>query len=276
MENTNIDKNPTTQILTLLLGEYKTGKTVSAATFPKPMLFLDFDKGFTSVQTALNKDGSKVVKDPQGITVMEFFKEGFWDLDFKTPLEKGGGGQPPKHVEGASDIIQRLNQTLRSLYTTGEVEIKGEKKGPFQTLVVDNLTTMFRIWKEMILHMNRVPNLRIQDYGTLEHLLLGQFIPSLKQINKKIPYIILIDHVMMDKDEISGRISEFPVGPSINMGKGLGKEFDEIWIQRIEGGEYIWRTKRDGLLQAGSRLSLPEVIKPATFQTLDGILKGRK
>ena len=127
------------------------------------------------------------------------------------------------------------------------------------------------------MRMNNISSLRIPDYGTLENVLLSQFIPSLKSLvgTGKLEYVILIDHIEVEKDEVTGRLMEYPIGPSRNMGKNLGLHFDEIWRQQQEGGEYVWRTKRAGLFQAGSRLDLPEVIKPATFQTLDAILKGR-
>ena len=84
--------------------------------------------------------------------------------------------------------------------------------------------------------------------------------------------IVLIDHIDSDKDEITGAISEFPVGPSKNMGKNLGRNFDEIYLQKQEGSDYVWRTRRNGLFQAGSRLNLPELIKPATYEELSKYL----
>lgn len=263
----------TPPLITLLIGEYKTGKTVSACTFPKPLLFLDWDGGFTSVEHTTLPNGKKVVEGIDQITHIQFIKEGYHNLDFKTTLQ---GSVAPEHTSAIPAMIQKFNATLKSLAIDRCVEIDGVKKGPFQTLVIDSLSAMFLIWKDMILNMNKVPHLRIQDYDTLESLLFRQLSPSLQALGKKIPYIILINHTDMDKDEMTGRIMEFPVGPSKAMGKKMGRLTDEIWIQKVDGAERVWRTTKDGLLNAGSRLHLPSEIKPATFQTIEGILSRRK
>ena len=255
-------------MLILLVGEYKTGKTVSACTFPKPLLYLDFDDGLSSTFNARDKTGKLIVSDTDKITKVPFFKNEANDLTFKTAQDKGGMiGGAPQHTKSSIDVMKQYNQVIRDL--------EAGTYGNVQTLVIDSLTAMFRLWKEALMATNGVPALRIADYMTLEQVLFNQFIPTLKTLQKKIPYIILIDHVMMDKDEISGRIIEFPVGPSANMGKALGKEFDEIWYQQVEGGGdgYIWRTRKFGFFQAGSRLALPDPIKPATFQELSKYIK---
>ena len=257
-------------MLILLAGDYKTGKTVSAGTFPKPALMLDYDNGFSSIKNAKGKDGKLIVPDHDKIDVVNFIRETFSDLDFKTP-SKDSGKVAPKHTAESAEFITKHNLVMKALNTDGCYN----GKGPYQTLIIDSLTSMFRVWKETILHMNRVPALRIQDYGTLENLLYGQFIPALKAINKKIPYIILVDHIMMDKDEISGRIMEFPVGPSQNMGKGMGKEIDEIWKMEIKGDGRVWRTRKSGLFQAGSRLHLPDPIEPATYTRLKEVTDAK-
>ena len=153
--------------------------------------------------------------------------------------------------------------------------MKGLFTNPPVSLVIDSGTTMFRTWKDCILHTNRVPALRIADYGTLEGILFRQFIPTLKSLSAdKIKWVILIDHETSDKDEITGILTEFPVGPSANMGRALAKEFDEVWRQQAVTDGYQWKTRKHGLfVGAGSRLHLPDPIKPATFQELQKHLK---
>lgn len=254
-------------MLILLVGDYKKGKTVSACTFPKPLLFLDFDDGFTSVKTTKGKDGKMVVEDVDKIDVVSFYKARHVNLEFKT-AEKADFARSiaPAHVAQSAEIITQYNKVIEDLFS-------GEPK--YKTLVIDSLTTMFRIWKEAILSYNKIPQLRIADYGTLEGILFGQFIPTLKSLHKtKVENIILIDHEMMDKDELSGKILEFPIGPSRQMGKELGKEFDEIWRQTIDGGEYVWRTKPSGFFTAGSRMNIPDPVKPGVYNTIKSIVEG--
>ena len=250
-------------MMILLCGEYKTGKTVSACTFPKPMIYFDFDRGLGSAKHTTSKSGEKVVENFEDIHVVDFTRESAAPLEFKTSMQ---GSRAPLHTKESPGMIKRYNDTIKSLFEQKDQE-------PYQSLVIDSLTTMFRVWKEAILQMNSIPALRIPDYGTLEGILFGQFIPTLKTLNKTIPYIILIDHEAMDKDEVSGKVMEFPIGPSVNQGKALGKEFDEIWRMRVEGGKHVWRTKKSGFFQAGSRLNLPDPIEPATFKTLSKYLK---
>lgn len=254
----------------LVVGDYKTGKTVSACTFPRPALLLDWDNGFTSVKYTTNKDGSLVVPDWGDITLVEFYKESAHNLEFKTEFAPKGGGSSasgkPSHVSEAPTLVAKYNELMKSLYKDNT----WDGKGPFKTVIVDSLTTMFRIWKEAILFYNNIPALRIPDYGTLEGILLGQFMPTVKSL--PVEWVVLVDHIDMDKDELTGAIIEFPVGPSRSMGRGIGKEVDEIWRQREEAGQYVWRTRKSGFFQAGSRLNLPDPI-PANFRDLEKFLR---
>lgn len=257
-------------MLILIVGEYKTGKTVSAGTFPKPALMLDFDDGHSSIKNVKGKDGKNLISDWDQIKVINFWKDSPTPLTFKTAQDKAGmAGGAPAHTKDALEFMKMYNEIM--------VKLDSGVLSNVQTLIIDSLTSMFRIWKDGLMAANNIPALRIADYLTLEQILYKQFIPTLKTLAQKIPYIILIDHVMMDKDEISGKIVEFPIGPSQNMGKGMGMAFDEIWYQTAQGGEYSWRTKKFGFFQAGSRLDLPDPIKPATFQELiKYITKGDK
>jgi len=257
-------------MLILLCGNYKSGKTVSAATFPKPMLFLDYDEGFLSVQTTKTKTGNLIVPDWKDIEVVPFYKKDVYDLFLLTDT---GKKTSPPHVKEAGNLVALHNSIFRSLQKDGCYN----NKGPFKTLVIDSLTEMFRIWKEGVLLMNNQGSLAPGDYGTLEELLFGQFIPSLKTLiaTNKIEHVILIDHIMYEKDEFTGMLQELPVAPSRNMARVFGRAFNDVWLQKQEGPDYVWRIVPAGLFQSGSRSGLPDFIKPATFQTLEQILKQR-
>lgn len=244
-------------MIVLLVGEYKTGKSVSAATFPKPLLYFDYDNGFSSAKNARGNDGKLIVPDWNECDVINFHRDGYVNLNFKTASDTDFKmSSAPSYAQLSKKINDNSSTIFNELYHN-----KGLYNGKqYQTLVIDSLTTLFRLWKENILFMNNIPQLRIQDYMTLEIILFSQYIPSIKSLHQYIPNIILINHEQMDKDELTGRIIEFPVGPSQNMGRSIGREFDEIWRQKVEGDRYIWRTRKDGLLQAGSRLHLPDPI----------------
>lgn len=234
-------------MLIIIAGDSFTGKTVSSCTFPKPMLFMDFDGGFRSVLHTKNKKGESIVKDAEGIDVKEFKYIQHVEISLDSTRDKGGA--PPPQAKEAATIIKSFSNTLKTI----------NQDTKYKTVVIDSLTTLFRILKDAILFANNLPALRIADYGTLERILLDQLIPNLKAL--PVDFVVLIDHVDMDKDEITGQILEYPIGPSKSMGRNLGKSVDELYRQKIEGDEYVWKTRKNGFFQAGSRLSVPETIK---------------
>ena len=255
----------------LICGEYKTGKTVSACTFPKPLLLLDYDNGFLSVPITKDRTGKLVVPDHSEIIRVQFYKSEVQELNFKTDMGKGGG-VAPKYTSVSMEMHKKYNTIVKELY-----EKKAYQEKKIRTLVIDSLTTMFRLWKEAILSVNNIPALRIADYGSLEGILYGQFIPTLRTLveEKIVDNIVLITHIDMEKDDILGSIIEFPVGPSRNMGRNMGLYFDEIYRQKQEGDKYVWRTKKTGFFQAGSRLNVTDGIE-AHYKSLAPILDGIK
>ena len=252
-------------MLILIVGAPFTGKTISACTFPKPMKYFDFDHGIESIYHAKDEFGKLIVSEPDKIEIVKFYSEEVYDLNFKTAKESDFklGGAPP-HTKTSVSIMQKYNEELKKVFDN-----------PPLTLIIDSATTMFRVWIDTILYTNNIPALRIADYKTLSGILFRQFIPTLHMLStSKGIWVIVIDHEIADKDELLGTISEFPIGPSANMGRELPKEFDEVWRQRVENSKYVWRTRKHGLfVGAGSRLHLPDPISPATYQELDKLLK---
>lgn len=241
-----------------IAGDYKTGKTVSACTFPKPLLLVDFDDGAKSVVNAKDKTGKLIIPDHDQIEVVTFRKKGTYDLSFTT--EQKGAIAPP-YTKDSLAVMKQYNLIIREV---------AEAKRTYKTVVIDSMTNMFLVWKECILAANNRPSLQIADYGTLESALKSQFIPTLKSLPCE--FVILIDHIDADKDETTGAIAEFPVGPSRQQGKLMGLNFDEMWRQVVEGEKYLWYTRKKGLFNAGSRLGLPNPIE-ANYTTLRGYLK---
>ena len=238
----------------LIVGDPNTGKSVSGCTFPKDMFVFDFDgDGIESARNAKDKSGNLIVSDYNRIQSISFIKSKTYKLDFRTSFK---GKMAPAHTQEAGILINKFNDVLESI-----------QPNQFRTIMIDSLTSMFRLWKEAILFMNQQPHLQIQDYITLENVLYSQFIPSLKAL--PVDYVLLIDHTNIDKDEISGKVSEFPVGPSVAMGRIMPQVFSEVWRQDVIGGNFVWRTRDNGLfVGAGSRSHFPEIIDPATYQQL--------
>lgn len=261
----------------LIVGLPFTGKTTSACTFPGKKLMFSFDGGEASIYNARDKAGNLIVKDPENITILKFHRERHEQLRFVTAKDVDfKSGVYPPHTKQSLEILEKYNKYMDELYKDKCITLDdGAKVGPFSTIILDSLTTFFSLWKDAILFSNKIPQLRIGDYGTLDGILFRQFIPDAKGLGME--WFICIDHETVDKDEITGMITESPIGPSVSMGKLLSKEFDEVWRQRVENGEYLWRTRNHGLFTGcGSRLSLPDPVKPALYEEIKKILEGRK
>lgn len=263
-------------MLILLAGDPGTGKSVSAATAPKPILWEDWDDGFSSVRNTRAKGTTTLVNPDweKEIDVVSYYRSKVHDLSFKTTM---GGKGAPGFTEDSPTLINRHNDLIRELDKTGMYTYKERGPRKYKTLVVDSLTQFFHVWRENTMRMNNQSTLQVQDYMTLQTVMLSMFIPSLKRLDKSgvLEYIILIDHIDHDKDEITGAISEFPIGPSRAQGRLLGGQFDELWLQQEQSGVYQWRTRPFGLFKAKSRLDLPDPVTPATFTQLATVLAQR-
>ena len=254
-------------MIILMAGNYKTGKTVSAHTFPKPIISLDLDNGSSSIKHATDKLGKLIVPNTNDIEIIKFIRKDYANTDFRTISKDEKISGAPSYAYDSYNLVGKMNETLNDI-------ANGNKK--CRTLIIDSLSALFVLWKDSVLHMNKIFGIRIQDYGTLDRVLFHQFIPNLKLLDNVVDYVILTCHIEMDKDELTGKIIEFPVGPSKPAGNKMGREFDEIWLQSNTNGIYEWRTKPHGFFQSGSRLHLPDPIIPATYQQLKKLVPTMK
>ena len=242
----------------LVVGPSMSGKSVSVCTFPKPMLYLDYDGNFASVTRTKNKEGKLVVPDWDQILRIPMTKTTSNALNFKTDLLSKSA---PVFTNSSIPIYKRYNDIVEELEKKQGVENDKGEITKFKTLVIDSLTQMFTIWREVVCSMNGVPVPRIPDYMTMGGQMVGAFIPTLNSFltNGTLEFIILVDHTQIEKDEVTGMVDEFPIGPSKDMGRNLGKLMDDVLYQRIEGDKRVWKTKPVGFFKyAGSRHNIPD------------------
>src|SRR3989304_2151766 len=96
----------------LEVGPPKTGKTVSACTFPKPLAFMEFDDdGIISVYNAKDAQGNFIVpkEEQKEIDRLVFNKQKTYDLTFLT-LQKGKVAPP--HTGEAPALLSRYNVAI--------------------------------------------------------------------------------------------------------------------------------------------------------------------
>lgn len=249
-----------------MAGDPFAGKTTCAATFPKPMIYMDFDDNFESVISAKDKSGKLVVSemDRKEITVIKFQKEKAYSIGLNT-VQKGS--IPPSHAIEAPLIIDKMNKVFDDLMAGRGVNGDGKV---YRSLVIDSGTKMFMIWKEALMQNMKQSALQIQDYGTLEACLFGQLIPTLKAL--PIDYKILITHIGMDKDDKLGMIYEYPIATSKKQGRLVAREFTEFWKLEVMGDKRVVRTTKQGMLQFGSRSGVPDMTE-ACFNELGKYLE---
>lgn len=270
-------------MLVLETGVPKSGKTVTACTFPKPLLYIGMEpEGISSVATARDAAGKLIISevDQAQIDVVPITRATRADIHLETPTKEDfRGAQKPKFAKGGYESIIKWNTLMNALDETGKPPpdmIKNPRGraahgGPYRTLVIDSATSLFTYLKEAMLWANAIPRLRIADYGTLEGNLFGQIIPDLQALNKDedggyFDWVIVCVHELIDKDEVTGKVYEQPVGPSKAQGRAMPKEFSEVWRMEATGNDFVIRTRMHGRFAgAGSRLSLPDHIKPATY-----------
>lgn len=253
------------------VGEYKSGKSVGAGTFPKPMVYFEFDKdGSKSIYNARDAEDKLIVpKDEwEQIKIIKFEKERAYPVVFKRDLK---GGTAPQYTFEALRLMNKFDTIIQGLGEGKGIDNDGVQ---YRTVVIDSMTTMYRLWKESILCNQKQSILQIPDYGTLEAMLFALFIPSIKAL--PMDFKIFIAHIELEKNEVDGRTIEYPKGPSRNQGKCLGMEFSEVWRQEELMGRYVWRTKKGvDIMPVGSRLHLPDMTE-SNFNALAEVVKKRE
>ena len=228
----------------LVYGRSGTGKTEFCATWPKPLLFIDTDKGITTVVS------SPRVQEKDQIFLVDV-QDRSSDVVVKQPIG-----------------FATVETVLKSLAT--ENSYSGVVP---QTVVLDSLTTTSALTMSRTLylhgHVGQQPTL--PDYGRLMRDLLDIITTG---IGLRCNFIATA-HEQYTKDELSGRIW---CGPLIvgKLAAEISLYFDEVYHANVRerGGkhEYMLDTKASGLITAKSRLDLPSPII-AHFDSIKGTIE---
>lgn len=226
----------------LAYGRSGTGKTHFAATFPKPVLFIDADKGMLSVKASTR------LKDKDQI--------------FFVPVADKLEGQKVNNPMGFVTIKAVFDQ-LKSSGKYGELSPK--------TLVLDTLTSASAFCMKHVLfsagHVGQQPTQ--PDWGTFRRELIYIIEVGIAlDIN-----FICLAHEQYIKDELSGRTWCLPMLNG-KLAYELSGYFDEVYhMEPKQIGtqtKYQMTIKATGLVTAKSRLDLDSpidsdyaIIKPA-------------
>jgi len=214
----------------LLYGNSGAGKTVFAAGFPGPILYLDFDGKVDSAA--------------------EFYK----------------GDERLKHID-VRQLQQQLmmNQNLNPIAELNKIIatelIPAQKQGalPFKTLVLDSITTFSSLTLNHILLTN--PGIKrnttaqgnqpgLQDYGILKRE-FAKLIPGLLSLQCN---VVMLGHISTDKDESTGEIIRGPLMDG-SFAKELPIYFKEVWRAFVDDkGNHFAQTRSDSRYNCRSQL----------------------
>lgn len=200
----------------LVTGPSSTGKTCFACSFPGPIRYLDFDNKVSSAAQFYKNEPSRLNQ----IDVINYAR---------MPLTT-------RMATFISDLqaIQKMQYTKQAL--------------PFQTLVIDSLTTFTHYLLEDYIHVSQKGIKRaldginaMQDYQLLDKH-LTQIITGILTLDCN---VVFIGHTHLEKDESTGSITNTILMPGKFAAK-LPIFFEEVYFAKVDSsGKYLLQTCSD-------------------------------
>lgn len=209
---------PTENFKILLCGSPGSGKTCFAASFPTPILYLDFDNKVNSAAAWFAND-----------------KERLSQIDVR---------QLGKRLDGLDPIV-----TLSEIITQELIPQQKACAMKYKTLVVDSMTTFSSAVLNHIVKTN--PGIKRsmsnqgaqasqQDYGILKRE-FGRLIPGILSLPMN---IIVTAHIKTDRSDLTGEIIRSPLMDG-SFTQELPVYFEEVWRIYMREGKPWAQTKSD-------------------------------
>lgn len=230
---------PEQNLKLLIYGNSGAGKTCTAAGFPYPMLYMDFDGKVDSAAAFYKND-----------------KERLENIDVRDLSAKM-----------SSDPIEEFIKIIGEL-------AKQEKSGELQykTVVLDSLTTFSSLTLKHIVKTN--PGIKrnaskqgmqpgLQDYGILRRE-FERLITGLLGLDCN---VVMIGHIDTNKDELTGEIVRGPLLDG-SFAKSLPIYFKEVYRAFVDKDTHLLQTKSDRKYSCRSQIpGLPDPC-PASYEEL--------
>lgn len=228
----------------LVIGDYGTGKSYFASTFPDPIYLLDFDGGKITYS-------NKKVYIPDCLTDPNLNPQQIW-----------------------AKLEEELDQIIK-----GE-----HPEGKFETVVLDSLTTAARVAMDIAimlkpLAVGAAPSGKV--HYMVVKVYMDKLLDKLRQLQTN---VVSIAHVQYDKNEITGEIVAAPnlTGQLKTFVPACYDEvyFSECFFDPKKGAEYKLLISPRGFKRARSRLkrlypSIPDDI-PNNYEALKNYIEGGK
>jgi len=155
-----------------------------------------------------------------------------------------------------------------------------EKDDKYETIIIDSVTMLQELIQETILRLNNKKSMDIHCHMVLVDMFQQIFV-GLTYKNK---HVIVTAHEQLIQDDITGAIRILPLIVGKKLPNQLPLFFDEVYRaevnKNVEKGEttyeYILNTRATAKATAKSRLRLPAVITPPTYEQIMKLLKEKK
>lgn len=240
-----------------ILGPPKSGKTRSLDTLPSPRVIFSFDphgysalrQEFTLLMPGQYRGGNLTWEKPTRV------------IDYAAAQRQISEGVDRSARTYDSGLIYRaFVNDLNAAILTAEVA----------SLAIDGLTGMSNVILEAVMSLNKRSKVNTQaDYGDAIEKIAE--IVGVCAANEK--NFVLLTHIQLEKDELSGRIKELPLVYGRALPGRLLALFDSVFQAAFSGETFYWLTKPTPLMQTiGSRLhdNLPEKIAQDFAQLFNG------
>lgn len=224
----------------LIQGDSGIGKTCLASSFPKKMLYLDFDNKVDSAAAFMKSKGLSA--DMELIEVETL--------------------APNLSISPIEQLTKIITEKLIPQQKAGKME--------FSTLVLDSITTFSTATLQHIVKTNpgikrnetkQGPQPGLQDYGILRRE-FQRLIPGLIGLPCN---VIMLAHVAIEKDEFTGQVLRHAMMDG-SFAKELPIYFKEVWRMYIKDGRRMAQTQSDSMFNCRSQI--PGL--PAHLDVTDG------
>lgn len=135
---------------------------------------------------------------------------------------------------------------------------------PYQTVVLDSITTMQEACLRQIQYANRTVGKQttLQEWG----MLVGKMEDVLYSITSMNVHLVAVAHEQIVQNELSSEVMILPLIVGKKLPDRLGLFFDEVYHSRVDRGQqgrplYQMMTVADRMYKAKSRLSCFDVIE---------------
>ena len=149
-----------------------------------------------------------------------------------------------------------------------------ERSCPYETLVIDSVTTMQEYLMQSILQLNKRVEPTLHEWGRLVNGLQALFM----RLTKMAHHIVFIAHEQIIQDEITSEVLVMPLIVGKKLPGQIPLWFDEVYrsqVSRSKEGKPVYQllTTADIKYSAKSRLACLDVVEVPDYKVIIGKVK---